>query len=186
MKPTKLVTAGITCAAGALVAVTALSTSAYAIPPEARSVTFTCNDPSGAIFGPSPFTATLSSSASSPTLPQKMKVSTSIGQNTAVPANSAAIVLRTIQTSSGGSGVGTVHDFAGSTHPAWGPWPMVIGPIPALARIPAGTNVRLKDTSAAPPSATNWSLRLTNPLAGPGWDIYCSGYQTFGSLDFGF
>ncbi|MGW1993190.1 hypothetical protein [Embleya sp. NPDC001921] len=187
MKRTKLATVTVTCAAGTLAAVAALSTSAYAIPPEARSITIACQDSTGAVFpGVTSITGALTSSQSSPTLPQKMKANLPVGNPVPVPPNSAAIVIRIVQTSGGGSGVGTVFDFAGTTHPFWGPVPMVLGPLAVPAVIPAGTTARFKDTSGAPPSATNWSIKIRNPVPGTGNDIYCNGRQAPGSPDYSF
>lgn len=97
-----------------------------------------------------------------------MKLYLPITNPIAVPPNSAAIVIRVVQTSGGGSGVGTVFDFAGTTHPSWGLVPMVLGPIAVPALIPAGTTARFKDTTSAPPSATNWSIKIRNPVPGTG------------------
>lgn len=181
----RLATTAVACTAGAWAAVTALSTSAYAIPPESRSVAISCDDSSGMVFaGPAFVSGALTSSAPSPSLPQKLKLGLTISNPANIAPNSATMVFRTVQTSSGGSGVGTVFDFAGTTHPAWGPVPpMVMGPLSAPVRIPAGTALRLKTTTGTP-SAANWSIKVHNPVAGN--DIHCVGSQSGGSADFTF
>ncbi|MGW9209892.1 hypothetical protein ACWGR4_23255 [Embleya sp. NPDC055664] len=188
MKAGKLITGTLTCAAAALVAVTALSTSAYALPPESRAVSFRCFDPSGTLYGSitSPFTGTLTTSDPGGTAAQKMKLATTWLPPLSVAPNTLPFVFRTVQTSAGGSGVGTVWDFAGSNHPALGLGPTTFGPAPTSARIAAGTTIRFKETSGALPSTTNWSLRFKNPIPGTSNDIYCAGGQSSGSGDFSF
>ncbi|WP_406286036.1 hypothetical protein [Embleya sp. NBC_00896] len=182
MSRSKLATTGIACAAAAFAATMALSGTAHAVP-DSRGVTLTCKDSTGTTWVTGG-AGTLTSSDPGGANPQKMKLASPMVAPVAIPANSLATTIRTVQT---GAGAGTIRDFVGTVNPPMNVGnPITLGAIPATARLAAGTTVRLQDTSAAAPSATNWSMKINTTISGSSVDIYCAGKQDPASGDFGF
>ncbi|MFE3199049.1 hypothetical protein [Embleya sp. NPDC059237] len=182
MSRTKLASAGIACSAAAFAAVMALSGTANAVP-DSRSVTLTCQDSTGTTWTTGG-TGTLTSSDPGGTAAQKMKLVSPLTAPINIPANSLTTTIRTIQT---GAGAGTVRDFTGTVNLPMNTGNQInLGPVAGTSRLAAGTTVRLKDTSAAGPSATNWSVKITTSISGSPVDIWCSGKQDAASADYSF
>ncbi|MFI1384991.1 hypothetical protein [Embleya sp. NPDC020886] len=180
MSRTKLASAGIACSAAAFAAVMALSGTANAVP-DSRSVNLTCKDSTGTTWVTGG-TGTLTSSDPGGTAAQKMKLISPLLAPQNIPANSLTTTIRTIQT-----GTGTVRDFTGTVNlPMNINNPINLGPVAGTSRLAAGTNVRLQDTSAAAPSASNWSVLITTSISGTPISIWCAGKQDAASADFSF
>lgn len=168
MSRSKAATVGIACTAGAFAAVMAMSGTANAAPPESRGVHLTCVDINSGITYSTNGAGTLSSSDPGSPNPQKMKLTSSITAPLNIPANSLTTTIR-MTGSVTFSGTANLPMNAGN--------PITLGPVPAAARIAGGTSIILLDTSAAPPSATNYSVRIQATFAGTAADIRCAGKQ---------
>ncbi|MFE3199051.1 hypothetical protein [Embleya sp. NPDC059237] len=174
MSRSKVASVGIACTAGAFAAVLAMSGTANALPPESRGVHLTCVDINSNITYSTNGAGTLSSSDPGAPNAQKMKLTSSITAPLNIPANSLTTTILMQQVNGPGS-----YSFSGTANlPMNAGNPITLGPVPAVGgRLSTPLQLILKDTSAAAPSATNYSVRIQATFAGTAADIRCAGSQ---------
>jgi hypothetical protein len=184
MSRTKLASAGIASTAAAISMVTMMSGTANATPAQSSAITLTCVQAEGVVWS-TDGAGVLRTYNPSAAGQLRLNVSTPIHLPNAVAPGAAVATVRTVQTTANGSGVGTPWDFDGAnTLPHNAGNPLTVGPLTTAApTTPAGTRIRMVDTSAAAPSASNWSVKV---VAFGGLTIYCSGKQDATTEDFTF
>ncbi|WP_439675314.1 hypothetical protein [Embleya sp. MST-111070] len=180
MSRSKIASVGIACTAGAFAATMALSGTAWALPPESRTITMTCVDINSGTTWASGGAGTLTSSDPGAPNPQKMKLTSTIPAPVTIAPNTLTTTIRF----TGGI------TFTGTFNPPMNgpptPSPITLGPLPATSRIASGTSASLLPTSGTP-SATNYSVRIQASFPGvPPADIRCTGSQNTGQTAFTF
>jgi hypothetical protein len=182
---TKLASAGIASAAVVVSMVTMMSGTANATPVQSGAISLTCVQEDGGVIW-SPDAAGLLRTYNPGVAGQlKFVVTTPIHSPIAIGPGAVVATVRTVQTTANGSGVGTAWDFGGAnTVPHNAGNPLTVGPLTTAApTTPAGTRIRMVDSSAAAPSASNWSVKV---VAFGSLTIYCAGKQGATTDDYTF